>query len=286
MRISVLGTGNMGAALARCLIGAGHEVTVWNRTPARAAPLGAEGAQVAASADAALDASDLSIVCIAGHGDTLRLIEEASVSLTGKTVCDMSSGATAEAEELMARLEARGARGMLGMINAYPSGIGKPDTAILTVGPEEAWADVGLVITTLGGASARVGAEPSALAALFAALFTVRQGFMFGMIYGALACRKAGIPMEVFSDQIPASIKLVHDYHALFARTVPDGRYDAPEASLAVYARAQEDALNTVEALGAPDALIRLIHDRTRDAVEAGYSEKELTALVEHMGGA
>jgi 3-hydroxyisobutyrate dehydrogenase len=36
MRAAVLGTGIMGAAMARSLAREGHEVTVWNRTPARA----------------------------------------------------------------------------------------------------------------------------------------------------------------------------------------------------------------------------------------------------------
>ncbi len=34
-RVSVIGLGNMGSALAEALINAGHEVTVWNRTPGK-----------------------------------------------------------------------------------------------------------------------------------------------------------------------------------------------------------------------------------------------------------
>ncbi|MFD7288981.1 NAD(P)-dependent oxidoreductase [Streptomyces sp. NPDC059863] len=54
MRIAVLGTGVMGAPIARNLLGAGFQVRVWNRTRHRAEPLAAEGAYVADSpADAA-----------------------------------------------------------------------------------------------------------------------------------------------------------------------------------------------------------------------------------------
>ncbi|MDF3149983.1 NAD(P)-binding domain-containing protein, partial [Streptomyces sp. T21Q-yed] len=42
--LTLLGTGDMGTALARAWLCAGHPVTVWNRTPARAEPLAAEGA--------------------------------------------------------------------------------------------------------------------------------------------------------------------------------------------------------------------------------------------------
>src|SRR5579859_529922 len=40
-----LGTGRMGTALAGRLLGAGEQVTVWNRTPAKTAPLVAAGAR-------------------------------------------------------------------------------------------------------------------------------------------------------------------------------------------------------------------------------------------------
>ena len=49
MKIGIAGTGRMGAALAGRLLGQGHEVTVWNRTPAKTVPLAAAGAPVAAT---------------------------------------------------------------------------------------------------------------------------------------------------------------------------------------------------------------------------------------------
>ena len=49
MRIAFLGTGRMGIELARHLL-TEHELTVWNRTAARTAPLAEAGAQVAPTA--------------------------------------------------------------------------------------------------------------------------------------------------------------------------------------------------------------------------------------------
>jgi 3-hydroxyisobutyrate dehydrogenase len=48
MKIGVAGTGRMGAAIAGRLLGLGHELTVWNRTPEKARALEAAGAGVAA----------------------------------------------------------------------------------------------------------------------------------------------------------------------------------------------------------------------------------------------
>jgi 3-hydroxyisobutyrate dehydrogenase len=56
-RVAFLGTGIMGAPMARNLLNAGFEVRVWNRTPGRARALAAEGAELAETpADAVRDA--------------------------------------------------------------------------------------------------------------------------------------------------------------------------------------------------------------------------------------
>ena len=283
MRLAVLGLGNMGSALAHCLLKAGYKVNVWNRTQAKADALIDAGAEVRTSPDDAVADSEFAIVCIKGHEDTVELVSGLSVPLEGKTICDMSTGDTSDADALVSLLSERRADYMLGMINAYPSGIGGKDTTILTVGSNGTWDRYGDVIKVLGGKSANVGETPSALAALFAGLFTVRQGFMFGMIYGALVCQKAGIPMQIYADQLPATIKLVADYHDLFGRTVPSEDYDNAEASLKVYALAQEDALKTLLTLHAPAEFMQLMYERTKSAWDDGYGDKQLTALVQHM---
>jgi 3-hydroxyisobutyrate dehydrogenase-like beta-hydroxyacid dehydrogenase len=53
MRIGFLGLGNMGAPMARRLLAAGHQITVWNRTRQRAEELVEAGAQLAATPAAA-----------------------------------------------------------------------------------------------------------------------------------------------------------------------------------------------------------------------------------------
>ncbi|WP_430867194.1 NAD(P)-dependent oxidoreductase [Demequina aurantiaca] len=57
--VAVLGTGIMGAAMARNLLRAGLEVRVWNRTPERALPLADDGATVALHAADAVAGADV-----------------------------------------------------------------------------------------------------------------------------------------------------------------------------------------------------------------------------------
>lgn len=283
IEVAVLGVGSMGSALARCLVEAGHKVTVWNRTPAKCNDLRDVGASVASTPDEAVAQANFVIVCIKSHAQSVDLIAGLTTTLTGKTICDMSTGDTKDAEALVMLLREKGASYMLGMINAYPSGIGTDEATILTVGSAGSWLAYGPIILQLAGRSACIGREPSALAAMFAGLFSVRQGFMFGMIYGALVCKKAGVPMQVFSDQIPASLKLVHDYYGLFERSVPTEKFTNAEASLKVYALAQEDALKTFHSLDAPSEFMQLMYDNTKAAWDEGHGGKELTALVKIM---
>jgi 3-hydroxyisobutyrate dehydrogenase-like beta-hydroxyacid dehydrogenase len=282
--ISVIGLGDMGSALARALLNNGYPVTVWNRSAAKAEPLVSAGATLALSASDAVAASSASITCIKSHRQTRELLALDPDVLKDKTIIELSTGDASDAENLVAFLKSHGADYLLGMINAYPSGVGDDETTILTVGSEATWAEYQGVIKALGGKSNYVGDQPAALAVLFAALFTARQSFMFGMIYGGLACQKAGIPLDAFVEQIPVSMKMMQNYYDLFAATVPSGNYSNPEASMTTYAAAIDDTLGTFKNLGVRAELPQLMHDLVHHGVDAGHGDEQLTALVKLMG--
>lgn len=281
--ITVIGLGAMGSALARAQMKAGRSVTVWNRTADKAAPLIAEGAKAAETASEAVAASPVSITCVKSHPQTQEILTNAANALPGKTIIELSTGGSEEAEALAAMLEGAGAEWMIGIINAYPHMIGEDATVLSVVGTEAQWDTLGPVIRTLGGASVRVGDRAGMLAALFAGLFTVRQGFMWGMIYGALACKKAGITVQTFSDLIPISMGMMPPYYEYFAATAPDRAYDDPPATMQTYTAALEDVLASFEALGARDELPRLFVDMARMGMEAGLADKALTAVIDVM---
>ncbi len=283
--ISVIGLGKMGAALASTLLRSGRTATVWNRSAEKAAPLVEAGAALASSPDEAIAASEATIVCIKTHRTTTELLRPLSGQLSGKTILDLSTGGAEEANELVEVLIAAGAQWHIGMINAYPSGIGKVETAILCAGPSEVWDRWGDAIRALGGASAHVGTDPAAIPGLFAAMFTARQGFIFGLIYGGAVCRKAGLPMEAFAAQVPVTLSMAGNYADLFMRTVPTRDYDDPGATVAVYLAALEDVMTTFESTGTPDALPRLMRDLAQRGVDEGYVSQELTSLVEMLAG-
>jgi len=281
--ISVIGLGAMGSALAATLLQNGYSVTVWNRHPDKAAPLVAAGATAAASAADAITASPATITCIATHATTHALLQENAAALPGKTIIELSTGGAEEAEKLAEMLAANGAEWLIGIINAYPTMIGDAGTVLSIVGDPQVWARWEKAIKTLGGASSHFGTEPGMAAVLFAALFTTRQGFMWGMLYGALVCRRAGIPLDVFSAQVPVSLGVLPGYHKYFADTAPSGNFDNPPASMNTYAAALDDALSTFESTGAPDELPRLFSELAHRGVDAGLGDKALTALIDEL---
>jgi 3-hydroxyisobutyrate dehydrogenase len=69
--IAVLGTGRMGAPIARNLLAAGFEVSVWNRTAERAAPLAADGARQSSSPAEAAEGADVTLTMLA-DGDAVH----------------------------------------------------------------------------------------------------------------------------------------------------------------------------------------------------------------------
>ena len=74
MRITVLGTGAMGAGMAQSLLREGFEVTVWNRTVDRAQPLADHGATVATDPGAAVADADVVVAMLFDTAATLDVM--------------------------------------------------------------------------------------------------------------------------------------------------------------------------------------------------------------------
>ena len=71
MHVTVLGTGAMGAGMARSLLREGIEVTVWNRTTERSEPLADDGAVVALDPTAAVAEADVVVAMLFDADSTL-----------------------------------------------------------------------------------------------------------------------------------------------------------------------------------------------------------------------
>ncbi|WP_033225990.1 NAD(P)-dependent oxidoreductase [Streptomyces virginiae] len=123
--LTLIGLGDMGTAMARTWLAAGHALTVWNRTPAKAEALAAEGASVAANPAAAVAANTLVVVCLLDDESVGSALE--GIDLTGKDLVNLTTGTPGEARARAAWAEERGARYLDGGIMATPTMIGVPE---------------------------------------------------------------------------------------------------------------------------------------------------------------
>ena len=104
MKIAFAGLGVMGAPMARHLVAAGHEVTGYNRTAAKAeAWAQANGAASAPTvAEAALDA-ELFILCVGNDDDVRQVVSEALPHLAqGAVIVDHTTTSAKVAREMAA----------------------------------------------------------------------------------------------------------------------------------------------------------------------------------------
>ena len=78
--VAVLGTGIMGAAMARNLLGAGVEVRVWNRSREKAEPLAEDGATVADSPEEAVEGEGTIVTMLADAGAIAEVLGGGALS--------------------------------------------------------------------------------------------------------------------------------------------------------------------------------------------------------------
>uniref|UniRef100_UPI001C862F15 NAD(P)-dependent oxidoreductase n=1 Tax=Paractinoplanes polyasparticus TaxID=2856853 RepID=UPI001C862F15 len=81
LTVGVLGTGIMGAAMARNLIKAGHTVRVWNRSAAKAEPLADDGAVVAPNPAEAVRDADVVLTMLYDGNAVREVMSEAFPSV-------------------------------------------------------------------------------------------------------------------------------------------------------------------------------------------------------------
>ena len=90
-RVTLIGLGPKGQAMVHSLLAAGHPVTVWNRTAARAADVVAAGAVLAPGVREALAASDLVILSLTDYPAMYSILAGNEQALAGTTIVNLSS---------------------------------------------------------------------------------------------------------------------------------------------------------------------------------------------------
>src|SRR3954471_136460 len=111
MRIAFLGLGRMGSAMARHLLDAGHQLTVWNRTSGRAGDLVAAGAKEADSVVEAVGDAEAVALMLFGPDSVREVLQQiGDAAGSGPLVIDSTTSGRDAAQEFGALASSKGLR--------------------------------------------------------------------------------------------------------------------------------------------------------------------------------
>ena len=161
MRIGFLGLGNMGGPMAANLLRGGHELRVWNRSPAGTARLVGLGAVAVATPAEAFDA-DVAITMLADD-HVLRdiLLDSFLLDRLGPPLIhvNMATVSVAFAEELAVRWKGRGVAYVAAPVMGRPDAAAAAKLNILAAGPEAAVEAVQPLLALMGQKVWRLGEQ-------------------------------------------------------------------------------------------------------------------------------
>jgi 3-hydroxyisobutyrate dehydrogenase-like beta-hydroxyacid dehydrogenase len=233
-KVSVIGTGRMGSALATALHNKGFSTMVWNRTPSKTEALARLGLRVAPNLESAALASDMIIVNVADYDATQQMLQVPGVAaaLAGKILVQLSSGIPQEARNMESWARQRDISYLDGAIMSYPSGIGAPECTIFYSGSEEVFNRVKPVLMVLGGNTLFVGTEIGHASALDLSGLTFVLGAMFGFVQGYIVSEAEGLRPEVFIGSIKGLLPVTGEILEAISAKIQSKDYAGSEATL------------------------------------------------------
>jgi 3-hydroxyisobutyrate dehydrogenase len=277
-KVAVLGTGIMGAAMARNLLSEGIEVRAWNRSREKAEPLEEDGAEVADSpADAARGAdflltmlADADVIEEAVAGDVLPALDEGGVWLQMSTV----------GEDGTKRLAETANEHGVDFVDAPVLGTKLPaeqgQLVVLASGPEEVRERCQQVFDAVGSKTVWLGEAGAG-----SRLKLVINNWIVGLL-GVLAETVA------FANSIGVD-------PARFLETIEGGPLGLPYAQLKGNMMIEEDfptsfsanlarkdaglVLNTAEAHDLQMPIAEAVAARFDEAIRAGHGEEDMAAV-------
>ncbi|MFG5121419.1 NAD(P)-dependent oxidoreductase [Methylorubrum sp. POS3] len=279
MDVGFIGLGRMGRAMAARLVGAGHRVRVWNRSPEAARAV--EGAEVvgspaeAFSGDAAITmlADDAALRAVVIEGGLLDGAARPAVHV------GMSTISVALAKELAAVHERAGV--------AYVSApvFGRPDAAangalnIIAAGADDAITPVQPLFDAMGTKTWRFGSEPEKANAvklagnflLISAIEAMGEAAAFAEGHGVAGADVLGmLTSTLFASPV------YKNYGAM----IMEGRYEPPGFTMRLGLKDVRLALEAGEAAAVPMPFASVLRDNLLDAIAHGDGDRDFAALA------
>ncbi|WP_204056202.1 NAD(P)-binding domain-containing protein [Microbispora corallina] len=265
--IAFLGLGRMGAPMAGRLVAAGHDVTVWNRTPKQV-----PGARSAPSPEAAVAEADIVVTMLSDP----RAVED----VVGAAWPGLRPGSALVEMSTIGPDAVRRVRGLL------PEGVALVDAPVLgSVGP----AADGTLTVLAGGApgdvarvrevlsvfgTVRETGGPGTGAATKLAVMNVFVSAQVGLAEGLAYARALGLDRSALVDVLSAT-----PLGPLAERLRPAVESGPSETRYALGLAAKDLRLGT-EGPGSAQSVAAAARDRLAEAAAAGLADRDLTAII------
>jgi 3-hydroxyisobutyrate dehydrogenase-like beta-hydroxyacid dehydrogenase len=283
MRIAVVGLGLMGAAIARRIEGAGHELFVWNRSPGPAGEFVLRGATLLESPAAALQLAELAITMVADPA----AVEEVTfgpngilTGATGGTLVDMSTISVESSELVAAEAELRGVSFLRAPVSGNAGVVAAGNLGIIVSGPRAVFDELAPTLRDIGPNLFYVGdAEQSRVVKL--ALNLVIGGTAELVAEALVLAERHGIGrremLEVMGGSAIGSPFVKYKTEPLIAddyTTTFSARLLAKDLGL---------ALDRAGAAGVPLPLTEATLVLVRDCIAQGMGDGDLTVLLPRL---
>ena len=275
--ITVIGLGLMGAALARTIQRAGHDLTVWNRSPAKMQTFIDDGVAGAPDMASAITASPVILICIDNYVATNSVLrsDEVTPLLAGRTVVQLSTGTPREAHESAEWMKAHDVSYLDGAILGGPRSIGTDSSIILLSGEEAAQERSRGMLACLGGDVRYLGANVRAASALDLAWLCDSYGRFLAVTHAACLCESEGVGVDEFASLFDKESNIRRD-----ANVIHSAEFEKRTATLHVWDAALQRIRAQGEDAGIDTDFPDFVSSLFRKAVDAGYGEEHVTALI------
>jgi 3-hydroxyisobutyrate dehydrogenase-like beta-hydroxyacid dehydrogenase len=281
MKLGFVGLGRMGTAMAANLVRAGHDVTVFNRTPGRSSSLIALGAHEAATLAGAC-AGELVITMLAddaaasnialGPGGLVEVLPKGAIHLS------MSTISVALSKQLAQAHAQSGQRYVAAPVFGRPDMAAAAKLFIVAAGDSGAIDACRPVLDALGQKTSTMGTEPSA-----ANLVKLTANFLQAAVIESLGeaialIGKAGIDRRAYVDLLTSTIFTAPAYK-IFGPLIADGTFGTAAFAAPLGFKDIRLALAEAETLRVPMPLASLLHDRFLRLFAQGGDDLDWSAI-------
>jgi len=281
-KIAFLGTGLMGAPMCRCLLKAGFELTVWNRSAAKAEALRTEGATVAATPTEAAAGAEVVITMLSDGPAVAEVMFEQGVAKAiaeGATRIDMSSIGADEAMDHAERHLARGVAYLDAPVSGGTKGAVAGELAIMAGGDADTVAKMQPVFAAMGRAT-HVGpngcGQLSKLANQVIVAITIGAVSEAFILAGGGGADRARVREALQGGFASSRILTEHGQRMVARNFEPGGPAKFQVKDL-------KNALNAAVRLGLDLPITKLLHDLFEAMVQSGKGGMDHSGLLTHL---